>query len=302
MKSKVIGTSVSFVVILISCIVVVFSAFVDGITASIMLNLGIGILGSGIVSFVMTFSEYFVEKRFAQENYYNASIKIVNELHSITYVSIGEESKLIAAYDRECQFNETFKMLRINSEAERYEQLCEFYKNNTEWLNGVSDDLKKIIIKTRIEKIKKCVEEGMNSYLKVSSISLGELESAYGKLYFITDIFKIKHAKARSKIYLSIHKPIREICKIIKQENYHFNIYLSSQEKNMPIVVEKLDFCNKHLFLVERKNAKECVVWARWCDEQYEVLEKFRCDMNKDKYAELERSPIQYSINGISQE
>lgn len=304
MRSKAIGTLVSIGIIIVSILLIGVSIFFYGNSSSIIFNIGIGVLGSGVVSFVMTFSEYFVEKRSAQEQYYNASLKIIKILHKIVYAPIGEEAKLIAAYNHERQGDKWRQELGVELELGHFQNLCDYYNKSPFCDFGefvIGEEKTQVFVDVRLESIKNNIEDAMKSYIAIDSVSLEDMENAYGNLFFISDLVRRKNDKLRNKIYLSIHNKIREMCRYITQENYHFNIYFTEKNGNMPAIVDKIESCNEQLFLVEVISDNQHIVWAKWCDDLFESIEKFRCEIYKDKYIDIERTPIQMYFNGILQ-
>lgn len=98
MKSKVIGVYVSIVLMFIACaIIIVFSVWVN-LFADAMKNIGYGILGSSVVTFVITFSEYFIEKRKALEKYLTAIYDCLKVISNITYTRTVKEKYIIADF------------------------------------------------------------------------------------------------------------------------------------------------------------------------------------------------------------
>ena len=305
MKSKVIGTIVSSVTIVVSIILIIISEVLSACYASkvssIILNIGIGVLGSGIVSLVITFSEYFVEKRRVQERYYNEAFKLIRNLNEITYTTITDEIKLLAAYDIERQSDKWRPEFGMELKTDAFQALYDYYNRCDIDLGEpiLNDEKTKAIIDVRLNIIKNNIEKSMHSYINIDSISLEGFENAYGDFFFITDVLRKKNNKKRSKIYSSIHKTIRDMYRLINQENYHFKIYFDAENGNMPVMAEKIDYCNKQLFSIETMNDTHYIVWAKWCDDQFDELEKFRCDMYNDKFTKLKRVPIQASVNGF---
>lgn len=304
MRSKAIGTLVSIGTIIVSILLLCASLLFQGNIASTILNIGIGVLGSGVVSFVMTFSEYFVEKRNAQENYYNASFKILKSLYKIVYAPINDEVKLVAAYNHERQGDKWRTEFGVELENTCFQKLCDYYNKYPFYDFGelvIGEEKTQAIVDARLAHIKNNIEEAMKSYITIDSVSLEEMENAYGNLFFISDLMRRSTNKKRNELYNSIHCEIRDMCRTLAQENYHFNIYFSAQNGNMPVMVEKIERCNNKLFGVEVIDDNQCVVWAKWCDSIFEILEKFRCDIYGHKYAEIKHTPIQTYFNGILQ-
>lgn len=297
MKSKAIGTLVSTFIIIVSTFLIIF--FNESPTA---INIGIGVLGSGVVSFVMTFSEYFVEKRFVQERYCSAVYKILVRINKITYMPINEETRLIVEYNYERQSNKALSGLETIPHTTAFQKLCDYYneEESIDWGVFIPNDKRtQVIIDARLQVIKTNIENVMKSYISIESVSLEEMENAYGELFFISDLFKLKKYRKITEIYLAIHEKIREMYNSIILENYHFNLYFSAENGNLPIMVSKIEQCNNKLFWVEKLNDSDSAVWAKWFNELFDTLEDFRCDIYGDKHKKRNHQPIVKYIKGM---
>lgn len=226
MKSQKITVIISLALLFVACILIGVSFFAcNNRTASIFNGLGFGILGSAIVTFAVSIGEYSNEKRLALENYYSEAYGIKVIFNKIVYCECDEEKDLLVAYDAECKVNDMWdklKMGEMNRKSEAQNALLSYYRKIKMISNDYSEQQIQAIIFTRKTIVIDSIEKSIESYMKVSKVSLKGLENAYGMIDFFTKNGNTKH---RAWIYQNIHTEIRNSLQSIIEACYYFEQY-----------------------------------------------------------------------------
>lgn len=296
MKAKVIGTYVSLVDIVISILMIVLASTVW--PSNVLLNIGFGVLGSGVVSGILTFSEYFVTKRETLEKYYLELMKIYQVLRKVKYLDTKEEVKLVAKYDWERKSDYLNKMsgkpVRENAFMELGKYCAKIASFKDEEVSMDNEQVSRFL-KAFSSKIKKEIDKTLESFLEIDNISLLELDSAYASIYFMTDVWKPKKYKSIVRIYEIFQVPIRKLFYDIQNNNSHFRLYNAGETDNLPIVVQKIEENNNQLFSKEEKSnveGKWSIVRAQFADELCQYMEQFRCKIYHERYEPIEMSYV----------
>lgn len=288
MREKVVGTYISLVISIVSVVVLALGFTV--IRSDILVNIGYGILGSGLVSFVLTFSEYFTVKRETLTDFYISAHNSLKMITAIRPLSDVKEMELLASYIWERKGDDWRKIYFQPLETTCFLALCELY--NT-WgffsadHNMMDDPQAMAVIETRRGIVEKDIKNAMRSCIQAGEVSLQELDNCYGKIAFLVDVKKTR----RNKIF-AIYEDIRNCVNSIRQENYHFTLYLNGEADNLPVIVNKLKTIDSMLYV-----AKEDDTWAytmaQFADDLRDKLEEMRSRIiYNQKFEPYEREPV----------
>ena len=77
MKGKKYGIIVSVITMIISLVLILLFNWCDKEKYELLLNIIIGVLGSSVVTLIISFSDYIVAKREALEEYFSQVYKII---------------------------------------------------------------------------------------------------------------------------------------------------------------------------------------------------------------------------------
>lgn len=253
MKSKKIGIILS-AILLITGIGLIFFHLCEG-KNTIISNIGIGVLGSGLVTFVISIGEYFVEKKATLEEYFSNALSVLNQLGKIKYHAVTDETRLLVRYVIEKDKTDEFTELMIHSKEKAYNNLYNYYLSDEKYQDHINfkeleekqlSQIFDIWAEKEIEKI----QEVKKSVLIISNIDFHILENTYGKLDFI---FGNKNRKinknfiTRKWIYNNIHEPLRELVNFFKSESFYF-CEENSNMMTLDIIVDRISIINSKIF------------------------------------------------------
>lgn len=249
MKGKVFTIKISIMLLVLSLVLVGISFLVCNDTISLLLNsLGFGILGSCVVTLAVSIGEYHNEKRIALENYYSEAHRVMASFSKLLYFDFNEEMDLLIAYHREQKNNEMWNSLMkspLKNDQTEKEKLIDYYKKIGLCLKNFNEEQIEAVINARKQISFDRIEETIDSYIKLSNISLKELENAYGHLCFFT-----KHGKKKYQelIYTDLHNKAREMLHTIIEASFHFNNYKTGKEASIGIVYDVLKKISPNIF------------------------------------------------------
>lgn len=255
------------------------------------------LLGSAVLGFIMSITEYYVERRKAMEECWIQATNILKELRKIKHLDMDAPTNLIIeAFGEECsnEWNLMFSLLSEDKEIQHKakDNLISWYEENISLPFDENTDVEKELEKlyqSKMEGYKKTFMHCMNGYQLASSVDLGTLDNAYGNLDFI-----FVNKCIRKKAYDSIYDKIRKIVIQFKTEAYHFNM-LKDGKRNFPVCATKVSDLDKNYFLskeVTGHGYTHTLVYQNIFDDIDASLEEFRCKIYKTKYVEPKREPI----------
>ena len=255
------------------------------------------LLGSAVLGFIMSITEYYVERRKAMEEFWIQATNILKELRKIKHLDMDAPTNLIIEAFGEERSNEWNLMFSLLSEDKKIQhkakdKLISWYEENISLPFDENTDVEKELEKlyqSKMEGYKKTFMHCMNGYQLASSVDLGTLDNAYGNLNFI-----FANKCIRKKAYDSIYDKIRKIVFQFKTEAYHFNM-LKDGKGNFPVCATKVSDLDKNYFLskeVTEHGYTHTLVYQNIFDDIDASLEEFRCKIYKTKYVESKREPI----------
>ena len=294
MKSKKWLTIFTLIVSLLSLVV----AFVIGKDSNcIFYDVSMALLGSAVLGFIMSITEYYVERRKAMEEFWIQAINILKELRKIKHLDLDAPTNLIIeafGEDLSNEWNQMFSLLSDENEIQHKakDNLISWYEENVPLPFDENTDVEKELeelYQSKMEGYKNSFLYCMSNYQLASSVELGTLDNAYGNLDFI-----IANNSIRKKAYNSIYDKIRKILIQFKTEAYHFNL-LKDGKGNFPVCATKVSDLDKEYFLskeVTEHGYTHTLVYQNIFDDIDASLEEFRCKIYRTKYVEPKREPI----------
>ena len=294
MKAKKWLTIITLLVSLLSLV----AAFVIGKDSNcIYYDVSMALLGSAVLGFIMSITEYYVERHKAMEEFWIQATNILKELRKIKHLDMDAPTNLIIeafGEERSNEWNLMFSLLSEDKEIQHKakDNLISWYKENISLPFDENTDVKKELEKlyqSKMEGYKKTLMHCMNGYQLASSVDLGTLDNAYGNLDFI-----FANKCIRKKAYDSIYDKIRKIVIQFKTEAYHFNM-LKDGKGNFPVCATKVSDLDKNYFLskeVTEHGYTHTLVYQNIFDDIDASLEEFRCKIYKTKCVEPKREPI----------
>lgn len=294
MKAKKWLTISTLIVSLLSLV----AAFVIGKGSNcICYDISMALLGSAVLGFIMSITEYYVERRKAMEEFWIQATNILKELRKIKHLDLDAPTDLIIKAFGEEYSNEWNQMFSILSEDKKIhheskDNLISWYKENIPLPFDENTDIDKELeelYQSKMESYKKSFMHCMQGYQLASSVELGTLDNAYGNLDYI-----FANKCIRKKAYDLIYDKIRKIVIKFKTETYHFNL-LKDGKGNFSVCATKVSDLDKEFFLSKEETEHgytHTLVYQNVFDDIYVSLEKFRCKIYRTKYKELKREPI----------
>ena len=284
MRKSAIGTRISLILVSVSIIVVIIGCLADTIICQ---NVGYGILGSSIVSFVVMLSEYFTSKREALERYYLAGIETINLFSKCQYEHLTRLDFALA----EIKWNyDIHKIVSCTIEDDFFTENYDLIEEICHLLGIPSEKLRDDSLITQFleifEKRDFQLRRVMNQYVVLCGHKKLELENAFGNIFFICDL-----NKKQKEIYGNIHNPIQSKYNDLQQCCAHIKRYLSNEIANSPVIYYYLDEAIKSLYDVQ-KNENNIIVYPEFADKILNALEKLRCDIYYEDYKKIDSKPI----------
>lgn len=252
MKAKKWLTIITFVISLISLV----SAFAIGKDGNcIFYDISMAFLGSAFLGFIMSLTEYFVEKRKAMEEFWLQATSVLKRLRKINYLEVDAPYDLIIDAFTEERSNEWHKIIAALSEDkevhhEAKDKLLSWYEESAVLTFDENTDVDReldTIYEYEIKKYKEVFIRCMDSYRLASSVGLGAFDNAYGNLDFL-----VGNKHIRQKVCDPIYNKLRDIVNEFRTEASHFSL-LKSGKDTLPACASKVRALNQKYFLQERK-------------------------------------------------
>lgn len=224
MKAK---KRLTIITLLVSLLSLVASFVIGKDSNCIYYDISMALLGSAVLGFIMSITEYYVERRKAMEEFWIQANKILKELRKIKYLDLDAPTNLIIEAFVEELSNESnlmFSLLSKDKEIQHIakDNLISWYEKNVPLPFDENTDVEKELeelYQSKMEGYKNSFMHCMSNYQLASSVELGTLDNAYGNLDFI-----VANNSIRKKAYDLIYDKIRKIVIQFKTEAYHFNL------------------------------------------------------------------------------
>lgn len=264
---------------------------------NIIYDISLALFGSAALGFIMSITEYYVEKRRAMEEFWFQARNILKELRKIKYFTADAPSDLIigALYEEysnewKVQFGEIYSDKDLQSEAKN--KLISWYEKNTPlpFNEHVDyDNELELFYNSKMDEYRDSFIQCMDSYRNASSVDLGGIDNAYGNLDFI-----FANHCIRDKAYKEIFNKMREIIFQYRTEVYHFNL-LKEGKGSFPVCASKILMLNRNYFISKQEEMTGYApiqVYQNVFDEIESALEEFRCIIYNKKYVQPKHIPV----------
>lgn len=272
----------------------------------ILLNISIGLFGSTIVALLLNIPAYNVAKRQLLEKFWNESRRLISAFSKIDYLLNEYNEENVINYINALKnkkwtevYNQINPKNKIDCNDMQYKELLmdEFILNNPDLESKLSKSgLRKYAdeqIDKYIEKLRKKAKKIYRQYIILSNESTMELNFMLGDMEFFLG------KKPYEKIYKKLYQPLLEKLDKIKEEVYHFELYLENQGNEI-VVLEKLFALQQELFALkteENDKMKTYIVTGKFNDNMLMNLEEFRANMYNVKPEYQKTHPILCKTN-----
>lgn len=280
MRGKVLVLRLSIILTIFSFIVMILTYFCieSNKITDFIYSIASGIFTGAIVSVFIYITEYNIEKRQAQENYYELSSNFLHRLLQIHYLWIGEQEELniLIDYQRKEVYGNVYNDL--------YTRAKEYYKTAI-----ISNDQIDTFLGDKLNEYKEEMDFIINQYLELSEYKFSDIENAYESMYFFWG------QKYRNSVYKKIHKPQRDILEKLISMSPHF-IYYKKSNNNIAlfVMIDKINEFQNELFEVVPNEDdllyETKAVYNKECYRIGNELEIFRGKINGYK-------PLEYELN-----
>lgn len=254
----------------------------------IILNISIGLLGSTMVALLLNIPAYDVSKSQLLERFWHESRRLISRFSKIDYLfnEYNEENivKYINALNNK-KWTEVYNQLtpenKIDCKEKQYKKLLvdEYILNNPDLESKISKSGLKTFANEQvdkyIEKFRKKAEIVFKQYINLAKESTKEMNFMLGDMQFLSG------NKPYEKIHKKMYQPLFDMLDKIKEQSYHFNLYLEGHG-NEAVCIEKLFELQKQLFklkIEENETVKNYTVMGTFNDNMLINLEEFRADM-----------------------
>lgn len=261
------------------------------------LNLFIGIFSSSIVTLLISIPNYIVARKQLLEKYWEETRRLIISIYNIEYFDIEFNKEDFIGYINE--INNNLWKEEFNNCAKNKIKIDDEYKNKLlEYLSIKHCDLKKklsrdgfeIYLNQELEKETNEVLKNMNKilyqYKKIDEESTIDLDFMLGDTEFISG------KKFYKEMHKNLYEPIYNLLSSIREEIYHFNLYLNN-EGNKAIVLEKILNLQNKIFTVE-ESEEGITVFNSFNDKMHSNLELFRAKIYNVKPIQNEIHPVLY--------
>lgn len=282
---------------IITLVITALSFIIGKNSNCITYDISMAIFGGAALGFIMSLTEYYVERRKAMEDFWLQATKVLNELKKIKYLDVDAPINLIVDAIDEDDSNALKEKFHLLSDDEKIsvnakENLISWYKKNIPIPFDENIDNNKELTQlydSNMAGYKEVFIQCMDSYREASMVELGNLDNAYGNLDFI-----IANKCIRQKAYEQIYDKLRKIVYHFRNAVYHFNL-LKDGNGNFPVCILKVSELNQKYFLSKEENLQgytNISIFQNVFDDIDASLEKFRCKIYKSKYVESKPIPV----------
>lgn len=247
---------------------------------SIWYDISMAVLGSALLGFIMSITEYFDERRRAMEEFYKQATYVLHQVRHIRPFTPREPADLILdCFEEEYRNhyfgeNELGIKLDIDVEYKAKDTLKNWIKENAptqiKQLTGF-DEWAEREYSTCIKKSQEDMKRVIDSYIDLSKVDLAALDSAYGNLDFLVENDTIRNQMAFYHIFTRLRNT-----RNLGLKNLH--VFYGDNCASFPVAARcAAEMCSE-LFEYRRETG-----WDGWyqtdLDEIEDELERFRCEI-----------------------
>ena len=224
-----------------------------------LLNISIGVLGSGCVSLLLTIPAYNISKMETLTQFFNKVLEISNNIGCITYLYNEFNDETLISYVGELQNKQLYRKAFGNNylyknEKNKNKMINDFYQNNLGMLNDLSEEESKKVANLYViqytKEIRKKALSIYKQYINISEVNVQEIKDLLRNVEF----FKVK--KNLNEMINDVYAPLIDMLEIIRNESLHFKLYLEGAG-NEAIALGKLLKLQNEVFKKEIKQYKE---------------------------------------------
>ena len=284
MRKSAIGTRISLILVLISAAIIIVGHIAG---SGVCQNIGYGVLGSSIVSFIVMLSEYFTSKRETFEQYYLAALETNNQFLKCKYERLTRLDFALAELKWNYDAHQIIQQITQENFVDKNRTLIDEICSSLRLPNNEPRDDKMVAqFLAMFEKRDIVLRQIMCEYLSLADYKKTEFENAFGNFYFILDI-----KKRRKEIYSSIHSPIQEKHNEIRKQCIHIEGYLSKKITNAPVIYSYLKQAIDLLYDTKTSESGT-IVYPAFTHTISDELEQLRCDIYHEEYHQTDPSPV----------
>lgn len=266
----------------------------------VLLNIFIGLFGSGCVALLLAIPAYNVSKRQLLEKYWQETRRLIEKFSNLQFLFNEYSDDVIVSYVNELknkkwkeEFNKISKdKIVVEDKKYKYILIKEYINNHPELVKKVSKGSIQIYasecVDTHIEKLRNKAKKIYEQYINISKESTIELSFMLGDMQFFSG------ENPYIKIHNNTYQPLFEMLNKIKEECYHFQLLLDGEGND--VVLEKLLELQKEVFDVEIKESddyKSYIINNKFLNKMLINLEEFRADMYGVKPEEQYLHPVE---------
>lgn len=274
-------------------------------------DISLALFGSAFLGFIMSLIEYFSERKSSMEKFWIEARKVLVQFRNAKPIVMNEPEELILnslaeeINNREIEKygEEVANSLGLKKESKAKDEYIAWMESHEVINFTENDDISRIldeIYVQRLEERRTYFSSIIDNYIDLSSISLSDLDSAYGSLDFM-----FGNKKIRRIAYEEVFNKVREIRNSIYSEVYHFNLWKEGKGNFVICAMKALEI-SKALFeskISESGALKQEYIYQRAFDEIEESLEDFRIKIYwSQKKEQITRLPVLHKIINVEKE
>lgn len=281
--------------LLLSIFLFILSSSYNITLVNFLLNLFIGVFSSSIVTLLISIPNYIVARKQLLEKYWEETRRLISSIYSIEYLDIEFNKEDFIGYINEINSNIWKK--EFNKHAKNKIKIDDEYKNKLlEYLAIKHCDLKEELSKHGFEiylneELEKATSEILKNMDKIIyQYKKCDEESTIDLNFMLGDTEFISGKKFYKEIHINLYEPIYNLLSDIREEIFHFNLYLNN-EGNKAIVLEKILNLQNKIFIVE-ESKEGITIFNSFNDKMHSNLELFRSKIYNVKPIQNEIHPV----------
>lgn len=272
MKANCKALKLSLMISIISLIIVLFLSILliklkNNDTVNILLNISIGVFGSGFVTLLLCIPAYKESKRQLLDNYWIELKKIIMQFYKLDFLFFSYNPKTVISYLNEIIHNNNAKKLNeisgsnIIPEENKYKELMikEYIDRffNLEEIE-ITDELRKRVLELVEEDMKKISLDANKLYEQYIEISIENLDNL---ALMIADMQFFTGKKMHNAIVNNTYEPLCKMINKIGLQSGHFKLFLNG-EGNAAVSLEKLNNLQNEIFNIDVNESESDIIYV----------------------------------------
>ncbi len=262
----------------------------------------IAIFGSALLGFIISFIEYFGERRNSMEWFYQEASIALNELRKLYPFTEDAATDLLFACFREEERNTMSHLAGEESRYEAKDALISWLKENDD-LSFIPEGEQDLYLEQKFESFlqdaRKSAKHLIEGCVDIARLDLRNLDNAYGSLSFIWHDHQIREDLAYKRIYDVIRK-YRDLARV---EMPHFQM-LKDDVGSFGVCFKKAVAISAQFYDVREKTVgkEHSKAWFQsGFDQIANALDEFRCEIYHDRQPEIIEAQPVVSYNWCSE-